>query len=167
MTRFTIFFLLLCGGLFAAPAKPVAKKPPAKAAAGSSAKRPVGKTSAAARAITSKPARGKAIPTTAGKATSKTTRKGRYAKAKTASRRWVPGQYAPSSERYQEIQSALKERGYLTSEPTGEWGAESQNALRKFQRDQKIDGDGSINSLSLIALGLGPKRPEQTQSSLP
>jgi len=31
-------------------------------------------------------------------------------------------------------------------------------ALKRFQDEQKIDGAGKINSLSLIALGLGPKR---------
>jgi len=31
-------------------------------------------------------------------------------------------------------------------------------ALKRFQASQNIDANGKINSLSLIALGLGPKR---------
>jgi len=30
-------------------------------------------------------------------------------------------------------------------------------ALRRFQQEQNLDPTGKINSLSLIALGLGPK----------
>jgi hypothetical protein len=32
------------------------------------------------------------------------------------------------------------------------------DALKRFQRDQNIGDDGKLGSLSLIALGLGPKR---------
>jgi hypothetical protein len=32
------------------------------------------------------------------------------------------------------------------------------DALRRFQADQNLDVDGKIGSLSLIAMGLGPKR---------
>lgn len=31
-------------------------------------------------------------------------------------------------------------------------------ALKRFQADQNLDADGKIGALSLIALGLGPKR---------
>jgi hypothetical protein len=31
-------------------------------------------------------------------------------------------------------------------------------ALKRFQRDQNIGDDGKLGSLSLMALGLGPKR---------
>jgi hypothetical protein len=37
-------------------------------------------------------------------------------------------------------------------------------ALKRFQEDQNIAADGKLGALSLIALGLGPKRePLQTQ----
>jgi hypothetical protein len=32
------------------------------------------------------------------------------------------------------------------------------DALKKFQAGQNLDSTGKINSLSLIALGLGPRR---------
>jgi len=67
-------------------------------------------------------------------------------------------QQAPTRDRYKEIQQALASKGYLHSEPNGEWGSESADALKRFQSDQNLMPDGKINSLSLIALGLGPKR---------
>ena len=35
--------------------------------------------------------------------------------------------------------------------------AKTADALKQFQAEQHIDSSGKINSLSLIALGLGPK----------
>ena len=61
-------------------------------------------------------------------------------------------------ERYKEIQQALASKGYLQGESTGEWGPDSVDALKRFQTDQSLMADGKIGSLSLIALGLGPKR---------
>jgi hypothetical protein len=67
-------------------------------------------------------------------------------------------QQVPSPERYKEIQQALTSKGYLQGDPTGEWGPDSVDALKRFQTDQSLMPDGKINSLSLIAMGLGPKR---------
>jgi len=67
-------------------------------------------------------------------------------------------QQAPTPERYREIQQALASKGYLHGEPSGKWDADSADALKRFQTDQNLTPDGKINSLSLIALGLGPKR---------
>lgn len=67
-------------------------------------------------------------------------------------------QVAPTADRYKEIQQALVSKGYLHSEPNGEWGADSTEALKRFQADQNLTPDGKLNSLSLIAMGLGPKR---------
>lgn len=64
----------------------------------------------------------------------------------------------PSPERYKEIQQALSAKGYFNAEPDGTWGPASIDALKRFQHDQKLVEDGKIGSLSLIALGLGPKR---------
>ena len=66
---------------------------------------------------------------------------------------------SPAPERYKEIQEALVAKGYLQPEDaTGAWNSNSTDAMKRFQADQKIEGSGKINSLSLIALGLGPKR---------
>jgi peptidoglycan hydrolase-like protein with peptidoglycan-binding domain len=67
-------------------------------------------------------------------------------------------QQQPTQERYKEIQAALADRGYFSGTPDGTWGPESSEALKRFQRDQNLTDDGKIGSLSLIALGLGPKR---------
>ena len=64
----------------------------------------------------------------------------------------------PSPERYKEIQQALADKGYFSGAPDGVWGASSTDALKRFQHDQNLYEDGKVDSLSLIALGLGPKR---------
>ena len=71
---------------------------------------------------------------------------------------WRSSQSAPTPERYKEIQQALASKGYFKDEPNGEWGPSSIDALKRFQADQNLMPDGKISSLSLIALGLGPKR---------
>ncbi|MGA2117302.1 MAG: peptidoglycan-binding domain-containing protein [Bryobacteraceae bacterium] len=71
---------------------------------------------------------------------------------------WRPRQVVPSPERYKEIQDALASRGYLQPEQaTGVWDQNSVDALKRFQDEQKLESSGKLNSLSLIALGLGPK----------
>lgn len=67
-------------------------------------------------------------------------------------------QQQPSQDRYREIQQALAEKGYFAGQPDGAWGTESVNALKRFQHDQNLPEDGKIGSLSIIALGLGPRR---------
>ena len=78
-------------------------------------------------------------------------------------------QQTPTPERYQEIQQALAARGYYKGPIDGKWNDDSVDALRRFQTDQNLSPDGKINSLSLIAMGLGPKRataaPPVTSSS--
>lgn len=68
------------------------------------------------------------------------------------------GQARPTPERLAEIQRALKQRGYYEGETDGKWDDASTAALKRFQGDQNLKQDGKIGSLSLIALGLGPKR---------
>jgi peptidoglycan hydrolase-like protein with peptidoglycan-binding domain len=78
-------------------------------------------------------------------------------------------QSLPTPERYREIQEALAAKGYLPpDEATGQWNDASVDALRRFQADQKIESTGRINSLSLIALGLGPRHETlQTGNAVP
>lgn len=91
---------------------------------------------------------------------------------KTASRRsgttWRNRQLTPTPERYKQIQQALSSKGYLSAEQaTGKWDDTSTEALRKFQADQNLDPNGKINSLSLIALGLGPQREAAAKPAAP
>jgi hypothetical protein len=69
-----------------------------------------------------------------------------------------PRQSEPTFERYIEIQQALVAKGFHAGPPTGQWGAEWVVALKRFQEAQKLNADGKLGALSLIALGLGPKR---------
>ena len=70
---------------------------------------------------------------------------------------WRAGQMQPTPERYKEIQQALAKKGYLHGEATGVWNQDSADALRRFQQDQNLQASGKLDSLSIIALGLGPK----------
>jgi hypothetical protein len=91
--------------------------------------------------------------TTATKKTYKSTKKGPAPPAQT----WRNRQLAPTAARYKEIQQALSEKGYLKTEPNGVWDAQSEEAMKQFQTERKLQPTGKINSPSLIGLGLGPK----------
>ena len=127
--RIAAFLAVSCLLPFGAPAKTVThkKRPGVKTAATSTAKH--GKTTA---------------------------RRGKKPRTK-AAQSWRSRQLAPTPERYRDIQGALASRGYLKTSPTGVWDAESADALKRFQHDQSLDPSGKVNSLSLIALGLGAK----------
>lgn len=64
----------------------------------------------------------------------------------------------PTPERYQEIQQALASRGYYKGTVSGTWDSDSADALKRFQADQNLPPDGKLTPLSLIAMGLGPRR---------
>jgi murein L,D-transpeptidase YcbB/YkuD len=107
----------------------------------------------------------KASPTKA--ARTKTTIAAANRKGKSTHRPSRSYQQGPTPERYKEIQQALASKGYLQGESTGVWGPDSVDALKRFQTDQSLMPDGKISSLSLIALGLGPKRLTAKSESAP
>jgi Putative peptidoglycan binding domain len=140
---------------------PASSSPSKKAAAKSvSTKTTVTKTDSA-KAASTKTASAKTGAAKKGKSAKKSVR--------TAAAPGRTRQMAPTPERYRDIQQALVEKGYLKSEPNGVWDAQSADALRQFQTDQKLSPTGKISSASLIALGLGPKTsaPEASPLSLP
>jgi peptidoglycan hydrolase-like protein with peptidoglycan-binding domain len=92
--------------------------------------------------------------------------KGKSRKRSQTARRSAPRQSAPTPERYMEIQQALANKGFFTGEVNGVWGADSVDALKKFQAAQNLSPDGKLGALSLIALGLGPKREPIAQFSV-
>lgn len=107
------------------------------------------------------------------KASKVTAKKKATPKKTTSARRRAPAkraparQNAPSADRIREIQQALADRGYPV-EPTGVWGPHSVAAVKQFQDDHDIknlSGRGKLDSLTLIALGLGPKH--ETASAQP
>ena len=136
-------------GMIAATQKKTPAKKSADAAKTSTAKK--GASTASSRKGTSSTSTRKGAAT----AFARNSKKGPVKKPVT----WRNRQMSPSSDRYREIQSDLAARGYLNpDDATGTWNQASVDALKKFQMEQNIDSSGKINSLSLIALGLGPRR---------
>ena len=156
----------LCGAALAAASIFVAsaadtaltkKKTPAPTAA-------VHKTSSTAAKTTPKTvsARTTAAKTSASRAKTHTGTVRRSTTTVSAARRslttWRNRQASPTPDRYREIQEALVAKGYLQpDDATGKWDQNSIDGLKRFQAEQKLDSNGRIDSLSLIALGLGPK----------
>jgi hypothetical protein len=129
---------------------------------------PATTTSVPAKKATAAATVKKTIPTsaTAAKrpvATTASAHKAVTKKAPVVHTTWRNRQSAPTSDRYREIQEALVARGYLSGdEANGAWGASSADALKKFQAEQALQTTGKIDSLSLIALGLGPRHDSPT-----
>jgi peptidoglycan hydrolase-like protein with peptidoglycan-binding domain len=122
-------------------------------------KRPAVHTGAAAHPTSATKAPAKASTKTAAKSSGTVAARSKTGKGSVRPKGAVRSfQQAPTPERYKEIQQALIGKGYLQGEATGEWGPDCVDALRRFQTDQNLTADGKIGSLSLIALGLGPKR---------
>ncbi len=162
--------VLLCGQLGSGQATSTssAKKSTAPKTAASSAT--AAKSASSSKAVPTKTAAGagkSAAVSTASKTAPKAAAKSpepasHVAAAKKAPPRRVlpPPRYVqqqPSTDRYREIQQALADRGYFHGSTDGAWGSESTDALKRFQADQNLEPDGKIGSLSLIALGLGPR----------
>ena len=123
------------------------------------AKKTVAKKSAAKKKAT--PARKGAVTASSrkpGAATRSASSRGKKTTGKRGTT-WRNRQMSPTPDRYREIQGALASKGYLKPEDaTGTWNQTSADAMKKFQTEQNLDSNGKINSLSLIALGLGPHR---------
>ena len=136
----------------AAPSKTGVPHPATTKAGPKTAATHPGVTKAGPRTTAARPSTTKTGSTTAA---SRRGKKGPPAKRVT----WRNRQLAPTPERYKEIQDALAAKGYLNPEDAnGTWNQASMDALKKFQAGQNLDSTGKINSLSLIALGLGPRR---------
>jgi len=132
-------------GAAAATKAPTKKAAVKKKSTAGTKKAPAAAGKSAKSAPAKKPT-GKAVATAKTKA-------GKKAPAAT----WRSRQQNPTPDRYKEIQQALVDKGYLKSEPSGVWDAESVAALQRFQTDQKMTPSGKINAPSLIGLGLGAK----------
>jgi len=78
---------------------------------------------------------------------SKKNKKGRH--------HWEPIQKAPTTDRIEEIQTALAREGYYHGDPTKKWDSNTQDAMRKFQEDHGMTGTGKLDATTLQKLGLG------------
>jgi hypothetical protein len=139
--------------------------PNSKAAAKkSTAKKSTKSTAKSSKSAPKRVASGKqsASTTQASKKTS-----GKHTPAKSAASSYRRStQREPAPERYKEVQQSLADKGYFSGPVNGTWNSDSVEALKRFQRDQNIGDDGKLGSLSLIALGLGPKRgSEKSENS--
>jgi peptidoglycan hydrolase-like protein with peptidoglycan-binding domain len=139
--NYFFIFALICA-LAAVPASAKTK--------GTTAKK--GTKSKTAEKSSSKSSSGKRVASSA---------KGKSRKTSVAYR--APRQSEPTTERYMEIQQALVVKGHHPGPATGQWGPEWVTALKDFQQRQNLNPDGKLGALSLIALGLGPKREPLAQ----
>jgi len=131
----------ICAGFLLGAAAQKSAKPAASSKTSKSSK----------TAQSSKTAKSSKTPSKTSKSKSKSSAKGKKRPST---------QQTPDPARIREIQEALAARGYAV-DVTGAWGPQSAEALKRFQEDNKIDnlsGLGKLDSLTLIALGLGPNR---------
>jgi len=70
----------------------------------------------------------------------------------------ITGQRVMDSQRATEIQQALIQAHYLSGSPTGQWDADTQAAMVKYQTDNGWQTKITPDSRALIKLGLGPKQ---------
>jgi peptidoglycan hydrolase-like protein with peptidoglycan-binding domain len=68
----------------------------------------------------------------------------------------VHGQRTIDSSRATQIQTALIQQKYLTGSPTGQWDAQTQAAMQRYQADHGWQTKLMPDSRALISLGLGP-----------
>ncbi len=120
-----------------------------------------------------------AFPTAAQDSTGKPTTVSKKKKSKHSSKKSKSkkskskrGQQAIASDRAREIQEALIRQHYLDGEPSGQWDAATEAALRKLQGDQGWQTKTVPDSRALIKLGLGPSKdgllnPESAMTTTP
>lgn len=63
-------------------------------------------------------------------------------------------QQAVAPDMVREIQRSLGAKGYDAGAPDGIYGASTEQALRRFQRDQKLNATGQLDAQTLAALGV-------------
>jgi hypothetical protein len=69
---------------------------------------------------------------------------------------WTPGQRGIDSDRTRAIQTALISRNYMTGQASGDWDADTEAAMQKYQGDNGWQTKLMPDSRALIKLGLGP-----------
>ena len=114
--------------------------------------------------ISSKPSAKKGSTSSKSSASAKKGKKG-------GRKHWEPIQKAPTTDRIEEIQTALSREGYYHGDPTKKWDSTTQDAMRHFQEDHGMSGSGRLDATTLQKLGLGSDiagvsapRPKQSKS---
>jgi peptidoglycan hydrolase-like protein with peptidoglycan-binding domain len=74
------------------------------------------------------------------------------------------GQRGIAPQRATEIQNALIRKNYLTGSPSGQWDAQTESAMQKYQADHGWQTKLTPDSRALISLGLGPSTASAPQT---
>jgi peptidoglycan hydrolase-like protein with peptidoglycan-binding domain len=77
------------------------------------------------------------------------------------------GQRGIAPERATEIQSALIHENYMSGAPTGQWDAQTEAAMQKFQSDNGWQTKLIPDSRAIIKLGLGPHQDSESSFASP
>jgi hypothetical protein len=79
----------------------------------------------------------------------------------------VKGQRGIDPDRAREIQTALIRQHYMGGAPSGQWDANTEAAMQKFQSDHGWQTKLTPDSRALILLGLGPDHASQAVAAAP
>jgi len=109
-------------------------------------------TTTSAHKTINRPATGATSPKTATGTAKKSSKSGKSSSRKG---KRVKGQAAPTTDRINEIQSALAKNGAYAGEPSGKWDDSTVDAMKKFQASHGLNPTGKMDALTLQKLGLG------------
>lgn len=73
------------------------------------------------------------------------------------------GQQAMSNDLVRDVQRGLASRGYDVGPQDGIYGSGTEQALRRFQRDQRLSASGQVDAQTLAALGVVGAAPSSSQ----
>jgi peptidoglycan hydrolase-like protein with peptidoglycan-binding domain len=59
-----------------------------------------------------------------------------------------------SASEIKQLQQALNEKGFLSSQPDGVWGPSTKSALEQFQKSQSLPANGELDQQTLSALNV-------------
>jgi peptidoglycan hydrolase-like protein with peptidoglycan-binding domain len=79
----------------------------------------------------------------------------------------VRGQREIDPARATEIQTALIHQNYLSGAPSGQWDAQTEAAMQKYQADHGWQTKFTPDSRALIKLGLGPSATAPAANNAP
>jgi cytoskeletal protein RodZ len=137
-------------------AKGPAKRKSSHGSAATSSKTSRGKSSSSKSSVNTSATNKSATPSSHTTSSHGTAAHGSAKKTSASKRsRRQPGQKAPTSDRVNEIQSALAKDGSFAGEPNGKWDDSTSDAMRKFQASHGLNPTGKLDALTLQRLGLG------------
>lgn len=76
-------------------------------------------------------------------------------------------QQAASSDLVRDVQRGLATRGYDVGPQDGVYGSSTEQALRRFQQDQRLNASGQIDSQTLAALGVAGGSSQRASAAAP